>query len=372
MQVETLIYAYLAICTAMIAFNCACILVFRRRNTALQKRSSRLEEAVLAQMERIRAGQPVELRHMEFLEKKLRRTVHLMAFDETLDRLRAAEPEAAELYLWEIGPVFTHLAMENKYHGSIKMTYFAYVISKYRVVRGKPVHVILDLMMKLLQEPSLYCRENALQVIYSTGDCGWVLRALAEVDGSGRFHHAKLLTDGLLSFGGDPAQLADALWRDFEKYSTHMQVVILDYFRFSGRQMQEELLQLLADPRRDDELRFSCIRYFGKFPYEPAYPLLLAFVKDDEEERWEYAAIAAMALAAYPGARSTEVLKRALSSSNWYVRFNAAKSLEAFHLTYWELSDVLDSNDRYAREILQYRLDMKNAQEAQGKEAAPV
>lgn len=370
MHVETMIYAYLAICASMIVFNCACIFVFRRRDSRLHRRSSRMEADILRQIQRIRAGEPVEERHQEYLRKKLVRTAGLMVFDETLDRLLAQAPGDAWDYLREIRPVFTYLAMENKYRSPIKLTYFAYIVRKYRIVEGAAIHVLLDVMMKLLQEPSLYCRENALQAIYSSGDCGCVRRALHTVDESGRFHHAKLLTDGLLAFRGDQQQLTQALWSDFDHFSVSMQVVILDYIRFSGGDLRVELLQLLADTHRDDEIRFSCIRYFGKYPYEPAFPLLIAFAERSQEQRWEYAAIAATALAAYPGERTVEVLKKALDSSNWYVRFNAAKSLEGFHLTYLELSDVMESSDRYAREILQYRMDMKNARE--GQEAALI
>lgn len=370
MHIETMIYAYLAICASMIVFNCACIFVFRRRDRRLHRNSSHMEADIQQQIRRIQAGEPVEARHQEFLRKKLVRTGGLMALDETLDRLLAQAPEDVWTYLREIRPVFTYLAMENKYHSSMKLSHFAYVVRKYRIVEGKPIHVILDVMMKLLQEPSLYCRENALQAIYSSGDCGCVLRALHTVDESGRFHHAKLLTDGLLTFGGEKHRLTQALWSAFESFSVPMQVVILDYIRFSGGDLREELLQLLVDSRRDDEIRFSCIRYFGKYPYKPAFPLLIAFAEREREQRWEYAAIAATALASYPGERTVEVLKKALNSSNWYVRFNAAKSLEGFHLTYLELSDVMESSDRYAREILQYRMDTKNAREEQ--EAALV
>ena len=365
MHVETMIYAYLAICASMIVFNCACIFVFRRRDKALQRHSSRMEEAIMEQMRRIQAEKPVEDSHREFLQKKLGRAGGLMAFDETLERLLEQAPEDVRAYLREVRPVFTYLSLENRYSNTMKLTYFAYVLRKYRIVEGKPVPSIMDMMMKLLEEPSLYCRENALQAIYSAGDCGYVLLALHTVDEHQRFHHAKLLTDGLLAFGGDQQQLTRELWRAFDTFSVSMQVVILDYIRFSGGDLRKELLPLLADNRRDDELRFSCIRYFGKYPYEPAFPLLIGFVSQPQEQRWEYAAIAATALASYPGERTIDVLKKALSSSNWYVRFNASKSLEGFHLTYLELSNVMESNDRYAREILQYRMDLKNARREQ-------
>lgn len=197
-----------------------------------------------------------------------------------------------------------------------------------------------------------------------TINCDLVLQALRQVDGSGRFHHGKLLTDGLLTFSGDRQELTRMLWDSFDAVSLSMQTVILDYIRFSGSRMDEELLPLLAEEGRDDELRFSCIRYFEKHLDPRAYPLLLSFLEHPGERRWEYAAISAAALSAYPGERTVLALKWAMGSASWYIRLNAARSLTSFHLTYQNLGDVMDSGDRYAREILQYRLDLQQAQQA--------
>jgi hypothetical protein len=363
-HVETLIYAYLAVCTAMILFNCACIFVFRRRDRALRRRSARLAEEIAGQIQLLRGGGPVSEEHLQSVRRKLRRVGNLMALDETLETLLAQDPDAARAYLAEIRPVFTWVAAENHYRGPMQLAYFAYVLCKYRILAGRTIPLAEELLMKLLEEPSLYCRENALQAIYSTGDCGFVLRALRQVDGSGRFHHSKLLTDGLLTFSGDRQALARMLWAGFETFSIPMQTVILDFIRFGGIPLPDELLPLLADEERDDELRFSCIRYFGKYPDPRAYPLLLSFLEHPQTHRWEYAAISATALVAYPGERTVLALKRAMSSASWYIRFNASRSLEAFHLTYQDLGDVMDGGDRYAREILQYRLDVQQAQEA--------
>lgn len=361
MNVETLIYAYLAVCTSMILFNCVCIFVFRGRDASIQRRSTRLEYQIMRQIQRIEDGDLVEESHREYLRKRLVRTSSLMVLDETLDRMLTRDKETVWRYVREIRTVFSYLAFGNHYRTTIKLTYFAYVVKKYRIVEGRSVDPIIEVMLELLHEPGLYCRENALQAIYSTGDCALVLRAMHIVDKNERFHHAKLLTDGLLTFRGDQKALAEELWAEFPSFSAQMRVVIMDYIRFSGLDMREEVLALLADDRQDDELRFACIRYFGRYPYEPANPILLAFAEEPQKRRWEYAAIAVTALAAYPGEHSVEVLKKSLHSSNWYVRFNAAKSLETFSLSYVELCDVLDGNDRYAREILQYRMDMRNA-----------
>ena len=362
MNIETMIYAYLAVCAAMILFNCVCIFVFRARGRDQQRRGARLEQDMEIQFQRLRDGLSVENRHKALLRKKLPYTRNLLIFDQTLERLTRQSPADVETYLGEVCALFAYLAVDNRYNSAIKLTYFAYVVKKYRIIQGKPVHAILDIVFRLLREPSLYCREHALQVIYSVGDCDLVLRALHTVDDHNRFHHRKLLTDGLLSFPGDREHLANRLWEEFETFTVPLQAVILDYFRFSGNgSLQHQLLGLLADERQDDELRFSCIRYFGRYPCQEAFPLLVEFVSHSRKLRWEYAAIAASSLASYPGERTVEVLKRALSHPNWYIRFNAAKSLERFDLSYLELSDVTEGGDRYAREIMQYCLDLKTA-----------
>lgn len=365
MNAETLIYAYLIICTAMIVFNCVCIFVFRSRDRLLQQRGTRLKDEITGQIWLLQNGAPVSEEHLRFLRRKLRRIGNLMAFDAVLEEFLTQKPGLAQAYIAETRSVFTWVTAENLYHGPMQMAYFAYVLCKYRILSGKTVPLAAEFLTRLLEEPSLYCRENALQAIYSTGDSEFVLRALRQLDKSGRFHHGKLITDGLLTFSGDQQKLSRMLWENFEAFSPSVQAAILDYIRFGGVRLADELLPVLADEGRDDELRFSCIRYFGKYPDSRAYPLLLSFLKYPEARRWEYAAISATALGSYPGERTILALKRAMSSSSWYVRFNASKSLEAFRLTYQDLGDVMDSGDRYAREILQYRLDLRQAQEEQ-------
>lgn len=362
MNVETLIYAYLVICVAMIFFNCICIFFFRHQDHILESRSADLKQRIVEEIGRLRNEGNVSETHISYLRKKLRYIRNLMAFDETLDDLLEKQPDAAKQYIEAVRSAFTWITAENYYKTSMQMAYFAYVIAKYHILMGKASPLIVEFMLKLLDEPSLYCRENALQAIYSMGDCSCVLQALHRLDAGGRFHHGKLLTDGFLKFSGEQKQLMAMLWQQFDTFSVPIQVAILDYIRFSGGRMQDELLTLLADEGRDDELRFSCIRYFAKNPDDRAYPLLLSFLVHSQDHRWEYAAVSATALASYPGERTVLALKRSMSNANWYIRFNAAKSLEKFQLTYQDLGDVMDGGDRYAREILQYRLDVRKAQ----------
>lgn len=148
-----------------------------------------------------------------------------------------------------------------------------------------------------------------------------------------------------------------------------MQVIVLDYFRFASGQYHDRMLRLLLSKDRSDEVAYSCIRYFGKYHDEAAYPYLLDLAKMDRGDAWEYAAIAATALANYPGEKTVETLKRMLRSQNWHVRFNASKSLELLGLDYTDLIDVFEGDDRYAGEMMRYRFDQKQLRE---KEEQPV
>ncbi|MDO4395335.1 MAG: hypothetical protein Q4C51_00890, partial [Clostridia bacterium] len=202
----------------------------------------------------------------------------------------------------------------------------------------------------------LYGRENAMQAIYTTGDSYCVVKAVKILDRSNIFFNSKLLTDGLLNFTGDRAELDRQFTHDFENFSPEMQVTLLNYLRFSSGDHQEFACSLLSDEHRDNELRYSAIRYLAKYPYEKAGELISKMAVSGSDASWQYAAIASTALASYPSAENIEILKNNLYSSNWYVRFNSADSLEKLGITYLELVEVIDGEDRYASEILRYRM----------------
>lgn len=54
---------------------------------------------------------------------------------------------------------------------------------------------------------------------------------------------------------------------------------------------------------------------------------------------------------------------RGTSIINWYIRFNASKSLEQLGFGYRDLIDVIEGHDRYASEILRYRFDVRELEE---------
>ena len=127
------------------------------------------------------------------------------------------------------------------------------------------------------------------------------------------------------------------------------------------------MLRILEDPREGKELRLSAVRYFGRYRYEPARPILLALASDPDPECWEFAAVSVSVLAEYPGEDVDQALMEAMHSSNWHVRYNAACSLEVRELDYSALIEVVGGRDRYAREMMMYRLDTRRMEAERGE-----
>ena len=369
MSIETLLYAYLFICSGMILFNIVTAIVLKHRDRRTVQVSGRFLRQIRRQIQRLAEGQPVEERHKKYLTRSLNRVGNMIAFDKMLEQLYRENPQQAADYLSQLGGVIVYLTMRYGRKDSVEAAYFPYIIKKYRLIENRPFSGVVDAMYTLLREPSIYCRENAMQALYTTGDCDCIIKALKIIDGSDRFFHEKLLADGLLEFTGDREALGQRIEESFAGFTPEMQVALINYLRLDSDGHCAFALELLRNRDTDHEVRYACIRYLGRYRYQPAYALLLELAEYRGNAYWEYAAIASTALGSYPGEATVARLKANLCSPNWYIRFNAAQSLERLGLTYVDLMDVMDGNDRYATEILQYRFDIKNLEE---REAAPV
>lgn len=363
-----MLFIYIAICISMIAFNIVYVFILRRNDRQLDRGCEEYDRLIHKQLERIDSGLGVDERHKKRLRRELRRTAGLTAFDRSMEVIYAESPERADAYLLELYPVFVYLSAH--YHGrdTIKRAYFPYIVGKYNILKYKEDCEILARMFELLRSDNVYCRENALGAIYETEKPAHVVRALKLIDENPCFHHPKLVCDGLLRFSGDRDMLGGMLWKCFEGFSVDMQLNILNFLRFAGIRCDGSMLDVLLDEKRNQELRFSAMRYFEKFYCAEAMKPLQDFADNRDGRPWEYQSIATSALKSYPDGRTAEILKKNLSNSNWYIRRNAAISCDALGFSYSELVHVFDGGDRYAREMLRYRFDRREAE----KEAARI
>jgi len=362
MKIEIMIYVYIAICISLICFNSVYVFFVSHQQKRLTKETYEYYAKISEQIELIEKGVGVSHEHKKTLCRKLKRIINLTAFDRSMEKIYSERPQKAKEYLFDIYPVFMQLATVYRGRDTVKTAYFPYILSKYEILKHKEANFLADFIFDMLRIDNVYCRENALKALYSTGKCDYVVEALKIIDANLSFHHPKLICDGLLNFAGDKAELTIALLGALEAYSVSMQVNILNYFRFSGIRCDEKMFEILTDENKDQEIRFSSIRYFEKYSSEAACPVIQDIAENKQGRSWEYQAIASSALKAYPGERTEHILKNNLSNSNWYVRLNSAISCEKLGYSYFDCIQIFDGDDRYAREMLRYRFDRRAAE----------
>lgn len=356
MHVEVLLYIYGAVCVSMIVFNIACAMLFRNRDDRTYRRSRAVEKKVREQFDRLEAGGAVEERHLRYLDRILPRTWGLMAFDACLERLREEQPEETDAYLRAIDPGLLRLAKSYLKKEAVQSAYFVFILSKYADGRWTESEALMDVLRAFLKKDNLYCKQNAMRALYRLGNEAQVLEGICILDEGHGFFHGKILSDGLLTFAGDSDSLIALLWQALDSFSVPTQVALLNYIRFQSGAYQREMLDILNDDRQDSELRYAAIRYLGKYPYPAARPALLFHCADTASIDWQYSALSASALAGYPGEDTMNALKKALTSQNWYIRRNASASLDALGADAEDLAEILNGEDRYAREMMAYRL----------------
>lgn len=149
------------------------------------------------------------------------------------------------------------------------------------------------------------------------------------------------------------------------EFHPRMQVNLLDYIRYASSNWKDEMLSML-ETSQDMEIQIACVRYFGRYQDERSVSFLLHHAEEEKEGFWELQNACISALAVYPGPQTLEILKKETSSKNWYVRYNAAKSLAVLNTDRDALADILQGNDRYAKEMLEYQLDEVKVQRGAG------
>ena len=313
---------------------------------------------------------PIQVSHLTWMRRRLSHINELLAFDQLMEELDR-EDAVYEAYIRQLQPVFLQLAMVYWKRESTQAAYYCYFLAKHKVRRHMEMDQFQQIVLSYLKKDSLYCKINALKALCSFGSPSVLMDALEMLgDGQESQLHEKVVTEALLSYTGDADMLIGMLWQRLERFSLPIQRAVLDYIRFQSGGYCSRMLEILEDSRRDKELRLAAIRYFGKYRYPPARPVLLGFLNDRDPTRWEYAAISATALARYDGKDVVDALLRAMNSPNWYIRSNTASSLEAHGLTYEEMLKILGGGDRYAREMLAYRLKAKQLEQAAAEQAA--
>lgn len=359
-EIDSIIYGYMFICLALLGFNLVYILRDKQRSKRRIRLCNRWEQALRRQLERLAAGQDVEGPHLRELERRLVRLDPLIAYNNALEACRQTDAALLAAYMAAILPALQSLALSYRSRDSMERAFFAYCIAQNPPCSGEEYRPIMDTLLSYLDDSTVYCRENVLQALCALGNGQAVENLLDRFHAGGWFHHRKLLSDGLQTFRGDKEALAARLWQRRGQWNINLVVAVMEFISGCSPAYQAPFCALLADEAEELELRLAAMRYFRRYPYAPALPHLLACLGPGAGDT-NLAIVAASVLDKYPDPAVVQAIKAALSHPNWYVRYNAAGTLVALKPSRQDFYDILLGKDRYAKEVLAYRLRESDA-----------
>lgn len=354
---ELILYFFMFSCFALLLFNIAYIFLDNAGRVRLESRQLDMADEITAQIHRLSEGDTVTDTHLAYLRKKLKRVRFMKIFEQSMQEVQRQQPQAlCRQYLNQLRPAFLSLATAYERHDHIEQSYFASIITQFEIDRGQVVFDgIIGFCLGKISQKEVSLRENSLKALYSIGNPDAILSAWNLMDIHEIQHSNKLLSDGLLKFTGDQSELALLLFQHRREYSDRLLLPVMQFIYYFSGSYQRDFLEILEDSSADKELQLEALRYFRKYPYEPARKTIQSFLRYRGLVDWEHTAIAALALSGYPGPDTVDCLKEALSDHNWYIRLNSADTLiHGLKVSQVQLHDVYNGRDRFAKEILLY------------------
>ncbi len=355
-SINTLIYSYMLICFSLVLYNIIYIIKSHISKKLMKKHSFYWKGEILKQISFLHNQENIEESHLRNLEKKLVKTEELIAYVDALDSL--AENDTFEIYLQNTFVTQQALALKYAKKDSMNRAFFAYTISKYPSYNGDEFRPIMRILISYLDNSTLYCRENVLKALCALGNVQAVENALQILNDYNWFHHKKLISDDLATFRGDKEKLMEALWKHVNDWDENIMISVVQFITMCSSQYQEVFFPMLLSGNTNIEIRLAIMRYYRRHLYEPVREILYSFFQDDNIDE-NLIIVAAFVLDRYPGEETIGILKEALHHHNWYVRRNAANSLYNLQVELSTLDTILDGDDRYAKDILNYTYHMK-------------
>ncbi|MBU9745352.1 HEAT repeat domain-containing protein [Lachnospiraceae bacterium ASD3451] len=354
LRVNILIYMYMVLCVCMLAFNAA--YAGRRKWSDLHRpgKIKKWKERIGILIE---SGQPVNSKETKELMKTLAKPAQISLFYKAQQELWQ-EGKGERFLEWAAANRRIFITPCEKYSKKSVMykAFYAFLIGQYKLCGTTQRDPFVRFMLQLVTEHSIYCRENALQALYANAPAAIVIRAYQLMVRQEIEHSSKLVTDGLLAFAGDRVELAGLLWDHWNEFPPFYQTAFINFIRLVTGGFGRRFLPLLRE-ETDREVQFAVIRYYRRYHYEEAGPVLCRMVMEWNIDDWEFAALAAASLENYPGEDSIRALIQGMYSSNWYIRDNASDSLVRIGRDSVLLQEILQGTDRYAKDMLQYKLD---------------
>lgn len=340
MTVEGVIYLYIFICVALLAFN----LLYIWRSKWVEKRRGWRIRRWKTQLRKNTSLSEASLRQLKDINQ-------LTAFSVALEESGLVH---SQWFRDNIGAIQTLAGLYVR-RPAMERAFMAYWLASFHTRVPQEQAMLPQLLLQYLDRSTVFSRENTLLALYALGYPPAIEHAFQIMSDRQYYHNPKLLSDGLARYTGDPDELIERLWKHRGDWEECLSVAIVQYASLQKEDhWGEAFLPAMMNPQISLEIRFALIRYFQRHRHDGALPELLRLVYSENAGESELKVAAVSALQNYPGEEVHQALLYSLQARNWYVRRNAAQALLKRGISQQDLEQVRRSGDRYALEMLEY------------------
>lgn len=352
-KVENLIYIYIALCGCMMVFNIIYMMFMTTSEKNVKYSKAVIMKKINSQLLQIENGASVKIMHKKYLYQKLKKIHNLLLFEYTLD---LNDNKNVKKYIENIQTIFDKLSIYYKKADGVKKAYFAYILEKYDIIANTKSKILINSMYDFLEENSIYCRDNSFKAIINSNDIDVIIEALKILNKIDYYHYPNIICKALLRFKGNPKDLENKLWKEFDEFNTKVRIAIIRYANEAKLDYREEFYEALFKESLEEEVKIEIVRYFGTNYYEPVQELLIEFTELNEVKNHNMILSAAKALKIYNSPETKDALKILMRKNDWKIKEVVSESLSAMITDYYELVDIYNEEDETTRKILRYKM----------------
>jgi len=352
---------YMFGCISIMIYNAFVIYRKKSRSKAMKKNTAKLIKTINQQLA---ANATISSKNRRHLIKRLTHVEELIAFSNALNFIKLEHGK--DLYIKYMAilvkrRIFLSLAHAYRKKKNEERAYFAHFVSQHPLVAKSSEGICkktTDTMVSFTTNSDIYCRVNVLKALCKLGDMQGLVSILQFYSDKQAFIHHKLLAEDLYCFAGDKEILALKLWEQHKLWNDNIVLGIITFITMFSDGFKTAFLSMLQSQSVSADILLAIIRYYKKYNFKPAQPILIEYL--NQTESYELAMEAASSLSVYPGSATIHALNAALESENWYVRYNAVSSLVelgAYSDSFYNNAQSRDSN---VLQMIDYKLDHAN------------
>ncbi|MEG0005460.1 MAG: HEAT repeat domain-containing protein [Clostridium sp.] len=311
-------------------------------------------DLIKAQINDLNQGVELNKNYINVVEKSLECPMHFKVFCAICADNHGNNPEVISKYvnIFEDRIVKLFLKMDSK--NIMKYAYYVFLIGEFRINKV----IINKTMLENLNSDSVYIRVNSLKALSKIGDMNSFIDALRIISLRGRYFNEKVIIDAIDSFEGDSEELDRRLVSEMSNFTDDMINMVITHFSNRGyRGCESALINKISDGRTSKEVTIRLIRYFDVVYTKGSERYLYDLI---ESPYWEVRAAAAKTLSKYNFEPIKYKLKSLTGDFNYHVRYNAAMTLIKNGKNDSAVQEIINGEDKYARDIMIYSMFHNN------------